>query len=250
MKLTPRPILTFVVLVIACSRNCASAEPEPTTRSPLPGQQSVVPRSWDRYSMPVQDGWGTNDPSGLQLGAWADPKQPVVRCVIRNKGDKSVLYSRYLLGNWEAVTIKARPNPDAEWSVIPRLQMERLYYSAGASPKHVHLLWPGEEIRRELPPGANEAQTPKGPGESFSVELRDFCWPREWNGEIEVVVCQSLGRDGSEGTWQGTLESAPVRVSVDGLRVGVPTECRVPGDSERSMPNKALQQNRDDIQRH
>ena len=209
----------IVMLLVGCSRTCDAGEPTTANKPPLPGHQSVVPRRWDRYTTPGSEGWGPKDPSGLQLGAWSDPNSPVVRCIIRNQGDKSVLYSDYLLGNWENVAIKARPNPDADWQVIPRLQKERAYYSAGAFPRSVHLLWPGEAMLPRTEARAKKNDEPKAPSQSFSVELKDFAWPREWTGTIDVVVCQSLGRDGSEGTWEGTLESAPIQLSAKELSI-------------------------------
>jgi hypothetical protein len=124
-----------------------------------------------------------------------------------------------LLGNWESISIKARPNPFAKWSEIPRVVKERAYYSAGASPHHIHTLWSGDELLPKIEPYERlTPRDPKVPQPSFFVDLTDFAWPREWTGMIDVVARQSLGRDGSEGTWQGTLESAPVLVSVKDLK--------------------------------
>ena len=163
----------------------------------------------DRRPEPIH--WGPEDSGGLQLGAWLDSRQPVLWCVIRNQGDRSIRYSDYFLGYWECVTLKARVDPHDEWRIMPRhKQSPRYYKGAGASSKDVHLLQP----RKEMLPAHREGEQPivrsELPPYSFSVRLRDIDWPDSWTGAVQVVVSQRLGGDGSADTWEGTLESEPI----------------------------------------
>jgi hypothetical protein len=166
-----------------------------------------APRPVDR---PESIHWGQEDAYRLQLGAWLDSREPILRCVIRNQGDRTILYSDYLLGYWQSVTLKARAAPGNEWRVIPRKErVLRAYKSAGACSTDGQLLHPGQEMR----PGFRQLVVPlQDSPYSFSVDLLDFDWPGSWTGIVETVVSQKLGDDGSSNTWTGTLESASIAV--------------------------------------
>ena len=158
--------------------------------------------------------WGPKDPYGLQLGAWIDSRQPAVRCVIRNQGDRSLRYSDYLLGDYsdcKSVVVRGRPKGESEWQIIPSHKQVHCRKSAGASGSNVHLIHPGREM-----PFPYESST-RGPKYTFGVNLTDFDWPGSWTGTIEILISQKLGDDGSQGTWKGVLKSAPLEISMQRL---------------------------------
>lgn len=161
---------------------------------------------------------GPKDESGLQLGAWLDPHRPVLRCVIRNQGDRAIRYSDYLLGYWESVTIKARSDPKDPWRIVALRNRDlRFFKSAGAFASDVHLIDPKEQMLPVHREGQKQAVAAKRPECTFSVNLWEFDWPRSWAGTVEVVVRQKLGEDGSRDTWAGVLESGAVEFPVGDL---------------------------------
>lgn len=161
--------------------------------------------------------WGPEDPYRLQLGAWIDSRQPVVWCVIRSQGDRSLRYSDYLLGYWESVAVRGRPKGRDEWQIIPRHKRPRYVWSAGASARNVKVIHLGEEMPPPHYEGEKPASSTRGPKYTFRVDLTDFDWPGSWTGRIEILISHKLGDDGSKDTWKGILKSAPLEISMQML---------------------------------
>lgn len=160
---------------------------------------------------PQNISWG-EEVDGLQLGAWLDRDDSVLFCVIRNRSDQSILYSDYLLGSWESISIQVQSiEPDA-WSALERKGgLSRYVKSAGASMRYVHFLSPG----KNMPPPYKTGSLVSGvldPIYTFTVDLKDYEWGGELPENVSLVVTQSLGQDGSDGTWTGTLRSGPIYV--------------------------------------
>lgn len=153
--------------------------------------------------------WG-DSVDGLRMAARGKAGESMLWCVIRNHGSQPVRYSDYLLGYFECVSLLARPVGSTNWTKLP--QRGHYVQSAGASARNVHVLGAEEN----MPPPDNWPK-PKAAGMSysFSVDFANFHWPETWRGDLEVVVVQALGNDGSKGTWIGRLSSAPTIVSMD-----------------------------------
>jgi hypothetical protein len=144
--------------------------------------------------------WGPASSEGLQLGCWLDARAALLRCALRNQGPSPVRVSTYRLG--DAASLTVRPAHDA---LAPALLATTLsVLSAGAVEADLRQLRPGRYLRARGDPGSDALLS-----QAFTVSLASLA-PHDH--ELQVVVTQSLGDDGVEGGWAGTLRSGPVAV--------------------------------------
>ena len=197
--------------------------------------------------------WGDADSSGLQMGAsQLDENNLLVLCAIRNQGQKSVLYNLCFLGQYEGVSVSARPEGTQEWKLIPR-KFGGPYEGIGPSVYKVVALLPGQQMpnyigewRYNFEPSAPLVSSPTNPitlspskieaaglsdifkeravasllpPHTFNVYLSQYDWPKSWSGTIEFRVEQFLMSDKSRPSWEGTLKSGSLKLPVSALRI-------------------------------
>ena len=180
--------------------------------------------------------WGEVDLSGLQLGAWQlQPQSPLILCVIRNQGQKSVAVNLGTLGEWDYVSVLARPAGNTKWQ---RLTWKwRTNEGIGPSTYKVVDLSPQQQLSEVLvsnrwrydtstsssflltparSPSSNRTFTfppaPALPPHTFTLGLFSLDWPVQWTGTVELRVEQSLWSDKQRPSWEGTLSSGVLQV--------------------------------------
>ncbi len=120
-----------------------------------------------------------------------------------------------MLGYWESAKINFFSKEHNKWLKI-NYKEERclLIKSVGASARHVHTIKPGKMIPHSDKPTRHIVPSEKIPEYSFYMDLFDFKWPENLEHEIEIIVTQTLGHDGSErfNAFKGTLSSGSVKL--------------------------------------
>ncbi len=155
---------------------------------------------------------GKIDSSGLQLECWFDNSQQIIWCAIRNMGNEPIRYSNYLLGYLESAVMKIRSKN--KWQALDyRPEKRFLLKSAGASKEDIHVIHPGKEMVASDKPIDHLVSTDSKPKYSFFMDPNDFIWPSELKAEIEIIISQRLGHDGSKDTWEGTLHSGIMKLN-------------------------------------
>jgi len=160
--------------------------------------------------------WGTRDSSGLELGAYYDPKKHFIFCLIRNAGTQAVTMNSYELGCRGYTKVYARIAGTTEWTQVSDGWCE---HGAGPSARDNIIVQPGQYLIGETLEYGNggEHRTITRIECSFSEMAGPRHLANPESKPMEFRVEHKLPNDGSHDVWQGTLSSAVLSVPTKAL---------------------------------
>lgn len=164
---------------------------------------TVTSLAQDDYRPRKKDlSWGVKA-DGLRMTVWTNPATDKVFGAVRNFSSKKVCYCKPLGNNF---TIYARKKSASQWQEIPLRPEEIKKGTVVILPIcHAITLKPNEEIPPPTSPKRNY---------SFSVDLREYSFPVDWYGIVELKIVQANVYCHNAGNNVGNVESQAIKIKL------------------------------------
>lgn len=148
--------------------------------------------------------WGV-EADGLRMAVWTNPAADKIFAAVRNFSSKKICYCRVDGNNF---TVYARKNAGSPWQ---KLEFKTLPEESVIVPIcNTVTIKPNEE----MPSYALKNGARKKKNYSFSVDLREYLFPADWRGTVEVKIIQSNVYCGKAKNKLGEVESPAFEIKL------------------------------------